>query len=58
MQIMENAGPEEVPTPREVVEAVANAEVIAIHFAPVSKAVLMLARTCKRWSSHALDLRT
>jgi len=39
-QVMEKEGPEAVPTPDEIVEAAGNAEVIAVHFAPVSKAVL------------------
>ncbi|HET7480044.1 MAG TPA: 2-hydroxyacid dehydrogenase [Rubrobacteraceae bacterium] len=39
-QIMEVDGPEAVPTPDEIVEAVGDAEVIAVHFAPIPKAVL------------------
>jgi D-3-phosphoglycerate dehydrogenase len=39
-QVMEQDGPEAVPTPEEVVEAVGGAEVIAIHFAPIPEAVL------------------
>jgi D-3-phosphoglycerate dehydrogenase len=39
-QIMEQDGPEAVPTPEEIVEAVGDAEVIAVHFAPVPEAVL------------------
>lgn len=39
-QIMEVDGPEAVPTPNEIVEAVRDAEVIEVHFAPVPKAVL------------------
>jgi D-3-phosphoglycerate dehydrogenase len=39
-QIMEVDGPEAVPTPEEIVEAVGDAEVIAVHFAPIPKAVL------------------
>lgn len=39
-QIMEVDGPETVPTPREIVEAVGDAEVIAVHFAPIPEAVL------------------
>jgi D-3-phosphoglycerate dehydrogenase len=39
-QIMEQDGPEAVPTPEEIVEAVGDAEVIAVHFAPIPKAVL------------------
>ena len=39
-QVMEQDGPEAVPTPEEIVEAVGDAEAIAVHFAPVSKAVL------------------
>ncbi len=40
MQVMENSGPEDVPAPQEIIEAVADAEVIAIHFAPVPETVL------------------
>ncbi|CAA9430360.1 MAG: D-3-phosphoglycerate dehydrogenase [uncultured Rubrobacteraceae bacterium] len=39
-QIMEQDGPESVPTPEEIVEAVGDAEVIAVHFAPIPEAVL------------------
>ena len=39
-QIMEQDGPEAVPTPEEIVEAVGDAEVIAVHFAPIPEAVL------------------
>jgi D-3-phosphoglycerate dehydrogenase len=39
-QVMEQDGPEAVPTPEEVVEAVGGAEVIAVHFAPIPEAVL------------------
>src|SRR5215210_5526374 len=39
-QLMEQDGPEAVPTPEEIVEAVGDAEAIAVHFAPVPKAVL------------------
>ncbi|CAN5503198.1 MAG: 2-hydroxyacid dehydrogenase [Rubrobacteraceae bacterium] len=39
-QIMEVEGPEAVPTPDEIVAAVGSAEVIAVHFAPIPKAVL------------------
>ncbi len=39
-QIMEQDGPEAVPVPEEAVEAVGNAEVLALHFAPVPEAVL------------------
>ncbi len=39
-QIMEVEGPEAVPAPDEIIEAVGGAEVIAVHFAPISKAVL------------------
>jgi D-3-phosphoglycerate dehydrogenase / 2-oxoglutarate reductase len=37
---MEKEGPEAVPTPQEVVDAVGDAEVLAVHFAPVSEKVL------------------
>ena len=39
-QVMEQEGPEAVPTPEEIVEAVGDAEVIAVHFAPIPEAVL------------------
>ncbi len=39
-QVMEQDGPEAVPMPEEVVEAVGGAEVIAVHFAPIPEAVL------------------
>ncbi|MGH3087799.1 MAG: 2-hydroxyacid dehydrogenase [Rubrobacteraceae bacterium] len=39
-QVMEVDGPEAVPTPTEIVEAVGDAEVIAVHFAPIPEAVL------------------
>ncbi|MCA1739897.1 MAG: 2-hydroxyacid dehydrogenase, partial [Actinobacteria bacterium] len=39
-QIMEQDGPEAVPTPEEIVEAAGDAEVIAVHFAPIPEAVL------------------
>ncbi|MGI8650358.1 MAG: 2-hydroxyacid dehydrogenase [Rubrobacter sp.] len=39
-QIMEVDGPEAVPTPDEIVEAVGDAELIAVHFAPIPRAVL------------------
>lgn len=39
-QIMEVDGPEAVPTPDEIVEAVGDTEIIAVHFAPIPKAVL------------------
>lgn len=39
-QIMEVEGPEAVPTPTEIVDAVGEAEVIAVHFAPIPEAVL------------------
>ncbi len=39
-QIMEQDGPEAVPTPEEIVDAVGDAEVIAVHFAPIPEAVL------------------
>jgi D-3-phosphoglycerate dehydrogenase / 2-oxoglutarate reductase len=39
-QVMEKEGPEAVPTPGEIVDAAGDAEVIAAHFAPISKAVL------------------
>jgi D-3-phosphoglycerate dehydrogenase / 2-oxoglutarate reductase len=39
-QLMEQDGPEAVPEPEEIVEAVGDADVIAVHFAPIPKAVL------------------
>ncbi|MDQ3301999.1 MAG: hypothetical protein M3518_01430 [Actinomycetota bacterium] len=39
-QVMEVNGPEAVSTPEEIVEAVGDAEAIAVHFAPVPEAVL------------------
>jgi D-3-phosphoglycerate dehydrogenase len=39
-QVMEQYGPEAVPTPEEIFEAVGDAEVIAVHFAPIPEAVL------------------
>jgi D-3-phosphoglycerate dehydrogenase len=39
-QVMEKDGPEAVPTPSEIVDAASDAEIIAAHFAPISKAVL------------------
>ena len=39
-QIMEQDGPEAVSTPEEIVDAVDVAEVIAVHFAPISEALL------------------
>ncbi|QIN80112.1 hypothetical protein GBA65_18085 [Rubrobacter marinus] len=39
-QLMEQEGPEAVPAPEEVVEALGEAEALVVHFAPVSEAVL------------------
>ncbi|MET7796608.1 2-hydroxyacid dehydrogenase [Streptomyces decoyicus] len=39
-QTMEREGPAAVPVPAEIVEALGDAEVLAVHFAPVSRAVL------------------
>ncbi|MBA2692941.1 MAG: 2-hydroxyacid dehydrogenase [Rubrobacter sp.] len=39
-QIMEVEGSEAVPTPDEIVEAIGEAEIIAVHFAPIPEAVL------------------
>ena len=39
-QIMEQEGPEAVEVPQEIVEAVGEAEIIALHFAPIPEAVL------------------
>lgn len=46
-QVMEVDGPEAVPTPGEIVEAVGDAEAIAVHFAPVPKAVLEAGQNLK-----------
>ncbi len=39
-QVMEVEGPEAVPAPMEIIEAVGGAEVMAVHFAPIPEAVL------------------
>ena len=39
-QVMEQDGPEAVPSPEEIVSAVGDAEVVAVHFAPIPEAVL------------------
>lgn len=39
-QAMEQEGPEAVPVPEEVIEALGEAEALVVHFAPVSEAVL------------------
>ena len=39
-QVMEQDGPEAVPEPEEIVRAVGDAEVIAVHFAPIPETVL------------------
>lgn len=39
-QVMEQEGPEAAPYPEEIVEAVGEAEVIEVHFAPIPRAVL------------------
>lgn len=46
-QVMEKEGPEAVSTPEEVVEAVGDAEVMVVHFAPVPEAVLEAGRKLK-----------
>ncbi|HTI25864.1 MAG TPA: hypothetical protein VL652_33050, partial [Kutzneria sp.] len=46
-QRMEWDGPEAVPTPAEIVAAVGEAEVLAVHYAPVPKAVLAAAPNLK-----------
>ena len=38
-QVMEQEGPEAVAVPEEVVEAISDAEVLAVHYAPVPEAV-------------------
>lgn len=42
-QTMERRGPEAVPVPGEIMDAVGEAEVLAVHFAPVSREVLRAA---------------
>lgn len=42
-QIMERKGPAAVPVPGEIIEVLHDAEVLAVHFAPVSRAVLQAA---------------
>lgn len=42
-QTMERKGPAAVPVPGEIVDALDDAEVLAVHFAPVSRAVLAAA---------------
>jgi D-3-phosphoglycerate dehydrogenase len=39
-QVMELDGPEAVPAPEEIIEAVGEAEVITVHFAPIPEAML------------------
>ena len=39
-QVMERAGPGAVPVPTEIVEAIGDAEAVALHFAPIPAAVL------------------
>lgn len=39
-QVMEKDGPEAVDTPTEIVDALAGVELLVVHFAPVSEAVL------------------
>ena len=46
-QVMEKEGPEAAPTPEEIVEALGEAEVLAVHFAPVSEAVLEAGKNLK-----------
>jgi D-3-phosphoglycerate dehydrogenase / 2-oxoglutarate reductase len=46
-QVMEWKGPEAVRTPAEVVDAVGDAEIIAVHFAPIPVAVLDAAKDLK-----------
>ncbi len=46
-QIMEQEGPEVVDVPEEIVEAVGEAQVIAVHFAPIPEAVLETGRNLK-----------
>ena len=46
-QVMEQDGPEAVDAPEEAIEAVGDAEVIALHFAPVPEAVLEAGRNLK-----------
>jgi D-3-phosphoglycerate dehydrogenase len=46
-QIMEQEGPEAVDVPKEIVEALGEAEVVALHFAPIPEAVLEAGRNLK-----------
>jgi D-3-phosphoglycerate dehydrogenase len=46
-QIMEQDGPEAAEVPKEIVEAVGDAEVVAVHFAPIPEAVLEAGRNLK-----------
>ncbi len=46
-QVMEVDGPEAVATPEEIVEAIGSAEAIAVHFAPISEAVLRAGENLK-----------
>ncbi len=39
-QVMEVRGPEAVASPKEILDAVGDAEALALHFAPISRAVL------------------
>lgn len=43
-QVMEREGPEAVPMPEEIVGAVGEANVLAVHFAPISKVVFEAGR--------------
>ncbi len=46
-QIMEREGPEAVPTPEEIVGAVGEAKILAVHFAPVPRATFEAGRSLK-----------
>jgi D-3-phosphoglycerate dehydrogenase / 2-oxoglutarate reductase len=46
-QIMEQEGPEAVDVPKEIVEALGEAEVVALHFAPIPEAALEAGRNLK-----------
>jgi D-3-phosphoglycerate dehydrogenase / 2-oxoglutarate reductase len=46
-QVMEWKGPEAVRTPTEIIDAVGDAQIIAVHFAPIPTAVLDAAKDLK-----------
>ncbi len=46
-QVMEKEGPEAVPTPKKMVDAIPDAEILAVHFAPVPEALFKAANDLK-----------